>query len=83
MPAVKILHSSDAIEGQIFIPAVNLLVAAGTIGVTAGLGSVNSGAALTNAYGFAVAYVFSAQKLQESATDPCFFFGGKKVVFSS
>lgn len=57
MPPVKIIHSSDKIQGQVFAPAINILVMIGTIGITVGLGNINGGASLTNAYGFAVSCV--------------------------
>lgn len=54
MPMVKITHTSNTVEGQIFVPAVNFLIMIGTIGLTVGFGT-NAG--LTNAYGFAVSGV--------------------------
>jgi hypothetical protein len=35
MPPVKIIHSSDKIEGQVFVPLVNFLCMLGTIGLSA------------------------------------------------
>ncbi|ORY80251.1 potassium transporter [Leucosporidium creatinivorum] len=54
MPAVKIIHTADDVEGQIYAPAVNVLLMIGTIALTAGFGT---DVALTNAYGFAVSGV--------------------------
>lgn len=51
---LKIVHTDDNSEGQIFVPSINLLLMIGTIAVTAAFGT---DAALTNAYGFAVAGV--------------------------
>lgn len=53
-PPVRIIHTSDSSQGQIYAPAINFLLLVGTIGVTAGFGADES---LTSAYGFAVAGV--------------------------
>lgn len=34
MPALKIIHTADDIRGQVFVPAVNVLCAMGTIGLS-------------------------------------------------
>lgn len=52
MPTVKIVHTADDVEGQVFVPAVNFLLMVGTIGLVAGFGT---DVGLSNAYGFAVA----------------------------
>ncbi|KAK4050374.1 hypothetical protein OIV83_003443 [Microbotryomycetes sp. JL201] len=54
MPPVKIVHTADNYEGQIYVPLVNVLLLIGCVGLTAGFGT---DVALTNAYGFAVSGV--------------------------
>ncbi|KAL8280080.1 hypothetical protein RQP46_007410 [Phenoliferia psychrophenolica] len=54
MPAFSVIHTDDSNKGQVFAPAINILICIGTIGVTAGFGT---DIALTNAYGFAVSGV--------------------------
>ena len=34
MPALKIIHTADDVKGQVFVPAVNVLCAIGTIGLS-------------------------------------------------
>lgn len=53
-PPIKVIHTADEQEGEVFVPAVNILVLIGTIGLTVGFGT---GAGLTNAYGLAVSGV--------------------------
>ncbi|ODO11951.1 potassium uptake protein [Cryptococcus amylolentus CBS 6273] len=53
-PPLRIHHTSTVISGQIYIGAANWLLFIGTVAVVGGFGS---SAALTHAYGFAVATV--------------------------
>ncbi len=50
-PRLKILHTNAAHEGQIYLPLINFLLAAGSIAVVVGFGSST---ALAAAYGIAV-----------------------------
>jgi KUP system potassium uptake protein len=50
-PHVEIRHTSEAVSGQIYIPAVNWALALATIGVVLGFGSSSR---LASAYGIAV-----------------------------
>ncbi|KAM0793786.1 hypothetical protein ACM66B_001203 [Microbotryomycetes sp. NB124-2] len=54
MPPVKIVHTADDYEGQIYVPLINVLLLIGCVALTAGFGT---DVALTNAYGFAVSGV--------------------------
>ncbi|KAF9052418.1 potassium transporter [Hymenopellis radicata] len=53
-PPLRMLYTSDTIQGQIYIPAANWLLMIGTIIIVAAFQDL---AAMTNAYGFAVATV--------------------------
>lgn len=55
MPAVKVIHTSSFVQGQVFVPVINVLLCIGTLGLVGGFGT---GAGLTAAYGFAVSTVF-------------------------
>lgn len=54
LPPIRMHHTSDLIQGQIYIPAVNWVLMLVTIGLVGGFKDL---AQLTNAYGFAVATV--------------------------
>nr|ODN93273.1 potassium uptake protein [Cryptococcus depauperatus CBS 7841] len=54
-PPLRVHHTSRLVSGQIYIPAANWLLFIGTVAVVGGFGS---SAALSLAYGFAVATVF-------------------------
>ena len=54
MPPIKIVHTSDTKRGQVYVPAVNLLMFIGTVALVGGFGT---DAGLTAAYGFAVSGV--------------------------
>jgi len=54
LPTFRMLYTSDTIQGQVYIPAVNWALMVATIIVVA---AFKSSAALANAYGFAVATV--------------------------
>ncbi len=51
LPRLRVLHTSDTREGQIYVPLVNWLMFAGVIGLVLGFGSSS---ALAGAYGIAV-----------------------------
>jgi len=51
IPRVRILHSSAAAYGQVYVPSVNWLICIATIGLAVGFGS---SARLTHAYGVGV-----------------------------
>ncbi|GLB38222.1 putative K+ potassium transporter [Lyophyllum shimeji] len=53
-PPIRMVHTSEVIQGQVYIPAINWALMIGTIVVVAAFTNV---ANLTNAYGFAVATV--------------------------
>ncbi len=50
-PRLKIVHTSEDLEGQIYVPAINLLVGIGSIFLVINFRSSN---ALANAYSFAI-----------------------------
>ncbi|KDQ61961.1 hypothetical protein JAAARDRAFT_204343 [Jaapia argillacea MUCL 33604] len=54
LPPIRMVHTSERLQGRIYIPAVNWLLMIATVVVVAAFGSST---ALTNAYGFAVATV--------------------------
>lgn len=54
LPPIRMYHTSDTVQGQIYIPAVNWVLMLVTISLVAGFKDL---AQLTNAYGFAVATV--------------------------
>ncbi|KAJ7131679.1 potassium transporter [Mycena crocata] len=54
LPPLKMSYTSDTIQGQVYIPSVNWILMIGTIVL---VGAFSDLAALTNAYGFAVATV--------------------------
>ncbi|KAJ7145273.1 potassium transporter [Mycena filopes] len=54
LPPLKMSYTSDTIQGQVYIPTVNWTLMLGTIVIVAVFSNL---AALTNAYGFAVATV--------------------------
>jgi KUP system potassium uptake protein len=39
MPPVKIVHTSDDYQGQVYVPTVNLIMFAGTVGLVGGFGT--------------------------------------------
>lgn len=51
LPRLRVLHTSDTAQGQIYIPLVNWLMLAGVVGLVLGFGSSS---ALAGAYGIAV-----------------------------
>ena len=51
LPRLRVLHTSDTAQGQIYIPLVNWLMLAGVVGLVVGFGSSS---ALAGAYGVAV-----------------------------
>jgi KUP system potassium uptake protein len=51
LPRLRVLHTSHAQEGQIYMPAVNTMLLAGVVGLVLAFGSSS---ALANAYGIAV-----------------------------
>ncbi|KIY68292.1 potassium transporter [Cylindrobasidium torrendii FP15055 ss-10] len=53
-PSLRMLYTSETIQGQIYIPAANWTLMVGTIVIVAAFSDLT---ALTNAYGFAVATV--------------------------
>ncbi|XP_030463096.1 potassium transporter 5-like [Syzygium oleosum] len=55
-PRVKVVHTSQNHEGQIYIPEVNTLLMLACVGVTLGFKTTLK---LGNAYGIAVAFVFT------------------------
>ncbi|KAG6833454.1 hypothetical protein H0H87_006821 [Tephrocybe sp. NHM501043] len=59
-PPIRMVHTSDAIQGQIYIPAVNWLLMIATVVI---VGAFSNLANLTNAYGFAVATVMFSTSL--------------------
>ncbi|KAI0264210.1 potassium transporter [Gloeopeniophorella convolvens] len=54
LPPVHMVHTSDKVQGQIYIPVVNWILMVGTIIIVAAFSNATQ---LTNAYGFAVATV--------------------------
>ncbi|KAK7685797.1 hypothetical protein QCA50_011143 [Cerrena zonata] len=56
-PPLQLKHTSETVQGQIYIPLVNYILLAATVIVVA---AFKSSTALTNAYGFAVATVMFA-----------------------
>lgn len=52
LPRLRILHTSEAERGQIYVPTINVLLLAGGIMLVLGFGSSS---ALASSYGFAVA----------------------------
>jgi KUP system potassium uptake protein len=55
-PPLRVVHTSRAREGQIYVPAINLLLAVTVLGITVGF---RSSAALASAYGIAVTTTIS------------------------
>lgn len=55
LPPLRMIYTSETIQGQIYIPAINWILMIATIAV---VGAFNDLAALSNAYGFSVATVF-------------------------
>jgi KUP system potassium uptake protein len=51
LPRLRVLHTSDTAQGQIYIPLVNWLMLIGVVGLVVGFGSSS---ALAGAYGIAV-----------------------------
>jgi len=51
LPRMKIIHTSDTVAGQIYVPAVNLIVGLGSIFLVI---NFRSSSALANAYSFAI-----------------------------
>ena len=51
LPRLKVLHTSDTAQGQIYVPFVNWLMLLGVVGLVLGFGSSS---ALAGAYGIAV-----------------------------
>ncbi|KAJ8766283.1 hypothetical protein K2173_022342 [Erythroxylum novogranatense] len=54
-PRVKVVHTSEKYEGQVYVPEVNFLLMIACVGVTLGFKSTIE---IGNAYGLAVAFVF-------------------------
>ncbi|TEB40003.1 potassium transporter [Coprinellus micaceus] len=54
LPPIRMVHTSDTVQGQVYVPAVNWILMILTIVFVAAFKDL---AALTNAYGFAVATV--------------------------
>ncbi|KAI0060612.1 potassium transporter [Artomyces pyxidatus] len=54
LPPFRMVHTSDKVQGQVYIPAVNWILMIGTIAIVAAFKNATQ---LTNAYGFAVATV--------------------------
>ncbi|KAI0061789.1 potassium transporter [Artomyces pyxidatus] len=54
LPPFRMVHTSEKVQGQVYIPVVNWLLMIGTIVLVA---AFNNATKLTNAYGFAVATV--------------------------
>lgn len=54
LPPIRMVYTSDKIQGQVYVPSVNWILMIATIVVVA---AFKSSTALTNAYGFAVATV--------------------------
>ncbi|KAF8918970.1 potassium transporter [Mucidula mucida] len=54
LPPLRMLYTSETIQGQIYIPAINWSLMIGTIVIVAAFSDLSK---LTNAYGFAVATV--------------------------
>ena len=54
LPPIRMHHTSDTIQGQIYVPAVNWVLMLVTIGMVGGFKDL---AQLSNAYGFSVATV--------------------------
>lgn len=55
-PPLRVIHTSEKSEGQIYVPAINVLLAAAVIAVTVGF---RSSASLASAYGIAVTTTIS------------------------
>ena len=56
LPRMRVLHTASQMKGQIYIPIVNWLLAAGTLGAVVTFGSSN---ALGGAYGIAVSMLMA------------------------
>src|SRR6516164_6471027 len=56
LPRMRVLHTASRMKGQIYIPIVNWLLAAGTLGAVVTFGSSN---ALGGAYGIAVSMLMA------------------------
>src|SRR5262249_47964857 len=56
LPRMRVLHTASHAKGQIYMPVVNWLLAAGTIGAVIGFGSSD---ALGGAYGIAVSILMA------------------------
>ncbi|KAG8886271.1 hypothetical protein FRB98_001368 [Tulasnella sp. 332] len=54
LPPLKMIYTSETIQGQVYFPVINYTLAIGTIAVVGGFKNL---ANLTNAYGFAVSTV--------------------------
>lgn len=54
LPPIRMVHTSETVQGQVYVPAVNWILMILTIVFVAAFKDL---AALTNAYGFAVATV--------------------------
>ncbi|KAF7364932.1 hypothetical protein MVEN_00363800 [Mycena venus] len=54
LPPLKMSYTSETIQGQVYVPAVNWTLMVGTIVIVAAFSNLSN---LTNAYGFAVATV--------------------------
>ncbi|KAL4368054.1 hypothetical protein GQ457_05G002310 [Hibiscus cannabinus] len=55
-PRVKVVHTSDKYEGQVYIPEINYLLMLACVGVTAGFRTTQK---IGNAYGIAVVFVMT------------------------
>ena len=55
-PGVKVVHTSDKYEGQVYVPEINYLLMLACVGVTLGFKNTTQ---IGNAYGIAVVYVMT------------------------
>ncbi|KAJ7288009.1 potassium transporter [Mycena rebaudengoi] len=60
LPPLKMLYTSETIQGQVYVPAANWTLMVGTVIIVAAFSDLS---ALTNAYGFAVATVMLSTTL--------------------
>ncbi|KAG9017784.1 hypothetical protein FRB93_004595 [Tulasnella sp. JGI-2019a] len=54
LPPLKMIYTSETVQGQVYFPVINYTLAIGTIAIVGGFKNLGN---LTNAYGFAVATV--------------------------
>ncbi|TYJ97624.1 potassium transporter 5-like [Cucumis melo var. makuwa] len=55
-PRVKVVHTSDKYEGQVYVPEINYLLMLACVGVTLGFKNTTQ---IGNAYGIAVVFVMT------------------------